>query len=62
MTKVQTVDQSGTNRAKSKRVVVADTPQHIARPTHEPKGKVVVANRDMPNIYETKKKVVKVLY
>ena len=59
---VKTVDKRGITRDKGKHVVVADSQQRVARRTHEPKGKVVVANLDMPNIYESKRKVVRVLY
>ena len=62
MNKVKTVEGSGITKDSTKRVVVASSGMRVARPTHEPKGKVVVANTDMPNIYETKRRVVKVLY
>ena len=60
---VKTVDKRGITRDSGKRVVVADTQQRIARRTHEPtRSKVCTANLDMPNIYESKRKVVRVLY
>jgi len=62
MGKVKTVLKNGVTSDSTKLVVVASSYQKIARKRHEPKGKVVVANTNMPNITESKGKVVKVLY
>ena len=63
-TNVKTADKKGTIPDKTaKRVVVAGTQQRIARRTHEPtRDRVCTANLDMPTIYESKRKVVRVLY
>ncbi len=63
MGKVKTVVGSGITPSSTRRVVVAGSGQRIARKMHKPKSdKVVVANVDMPQMSETKGKVVKVLY
>lgn len=63
MSKVKSVIPAGIIAGKGKRVVTADSGQRIAPRTHDVKGsKVCIANTDMPNMYETKGKVVKVLY
>lgn len=62
MKKVKTVVGSGISKDSKPRVVVASSGMRVAPRTHEPKGKVVVANTDMPNMNETKGKVVRVLY
>lgn len=63
MSKVKSVIPSGIIAGAGKRVVTADSGQRIAPRRHDVKSsKVVVANTNMPNQYETKGKVVKVLY
>lgn len=63
MGKVKSVIPGGIIEGTGKRVVMADSGQRIAPPTHDVKSsKVAVANTNMPNQYETKGKVVKVLY
>jgi hypothetical protein len=63
MGKVKSVIPGGIIEGTGKRVVMADSGQRIAPKTHDVKSsKVVVANVDMPQMSETKGKVVKVLY
>jgi len=63
MGKVKSAVQSGITEGTGKRVVMADSGQRVAPKTHEIKGsKVVVANKDMPQMTDVKGKVVKVLY